>query len=201
MERYGQERPIQGSRTRDGGGVFPRQDAKLLEKLRAQAKLGDLATALKEKLQVDDTELLEEIGNLGVTSETGAALLLAPLVQVAWVDGVVTDREREAVLELAASRGVPPGSPAHAKLVEWLDQRPPDRLFDVALTTIKVGLSVLPPAERREREQRVENACRHVAVASGGLAGLFGMGGEINKLEAKLLETITERLRAKGKKA
>jgi len=177
---------------------FRAQDARLLEKLRADATLDELAEALGEKLRIDDAGLLQEIRDLGITLETGSALLLAPLVQVAWVDGVVSARERKAVLELAASRGVSAGSLAHAKLVEWLEQRPPDRLFDVALRALKAGISVLPPAERLSREQRVEDACKHVALADGGLVSVFGMGGAISKEEAGLLQTITERLGARG---
>ena len=177
-------------------GYFRVQDAKLLDKLRTRTVLGDVAVALREKLQVDDPDLLQKIRDLGLTEDTGAALLLAPLVQVAWVDGVVTERERKAVLELAVSRGVEPGSPAHAKLVEWLDQRPSDELFDTALTTINAGLSVMPPPERDERMHQVADACKHVAMASGGLAALFGLGGEISKKEAALLDTIAQKLHA-----
>ena len=177
---------------------FNAQDAKLLEKLRSFAALGELAEALKEKLQVDDAALLQEIRDLGVNTETGAAFLLAPLVHVAWIDGNVTRREREAVLELAVSRGVEPGTPAYAKLLEWLDERPPDHFFEIALRTIRSGLSVLPEGEREAREERVAWACKHVALASGGILELFGLGGEISREEQRLLDTITERLHEKG---
>ena len=50
---------------------------------------------LAVKLQIDDPALLRRIMALGVTLDTGAAFLLAPLVQVAWAEGGVTDRERE----------------------------------------------------------------------------------------------------------
>lgn len=175
---------------------FRAQDAKLVEKLRAQSTLGELAAALGEKLRVDDPELLQEIIDLGVTVGTGAALLLGPLVQVAWAEGKVTDRERKVVLDLAAARGIEPGSPAHAKLVEWLQTRPPDRLFDVSFAAIKAGLSVLPLPERAERMRRIVDACNQVALASGGLSELLGMGGSISGLESKILDTINERLRS-----
>lgn len=175
---------------------FRAKDAKLVDKLRARATMGELAAALKEKLQVDDPRLLGEIAELGVAPETGAALLLAPLVQVAWAEGTVTDRERKAVLEVASSRGIEDGSPAHAKLLEWLDQRPPDRLFDAAMAAIKAGLSVLSPTERLERVQRYVNACNRVAHTSGGVMELLGMGGTISGQEAEVLEAITAKLRA-----
>src|SRR5262245_65450281 len=109
---------------------FRREDAKLLEKMRAKAKLGEIATALAAKLRVDDAELLRRVADLGLDQETGSAILLAPLVQVAWAGGNVTDAERRTVLELATSRGVMSGTPPYNTLVEWLERRPPDALFE-----------------------------------------------------------------------
>jgi tellurite resistance protein len=182
-------------------GFFRGQDQKLLQKLRARATFGELAAALGEKLRVDDPALIEEIRSLGLTQDTGAALLVAPLVQVAWADGVVAKRERDAVLALAASRGIAAGSPAHATIVEWLERRPPDKLFDVALRTIDAGLAVLTPEERAERLRDVEEACRNVARAAGGISALFGLGGEISDEEARLVQTIAEKLGPKRKKS
>ena len=63
---------------------FRREDAKLLEKMRARAQVGEIATALAAKLRIDDAELLRRVADLGLDQETGPAILLAPLVQVAW---------------------------------------------------------------------------------------------------------------------
>jgi hypothetical protein len=95
---------------------FRRHDAKLIEKLRERAKLDEIVEALAVKLQIDDPVLLRRIIALGVTLDTGAAFLLAPLVQVAWAEGAVTDREREKVLHIATERGVATSSPAYTLL-------------------------------------------------------------------------------------
>jgi len=178
---------------------FREQDAKLIQKLRETARLEEIAAALAEKLRADSPELLRQIRELGTTRDSGSAFLLAPLVQVAWAEGKVSDRERETVLRIAAARGVEAGSPAHAKLLEWLRERPSDTMFDAALAVIKVGLSVLPPAEREERVRRIVQACREVAEASGGgLARVLGLGSGIQKEEESLLDTITTTLRDPG---
>ena len=83
-------------------GYFRAQDAKLIEKLREDARLEEIVLALAEQLQVNNPELLRRVIALGVTLDTGPAFLLTPLVQVAWAEGKVTDRERETVLRLAA---------------------------------------------------------------------------------------------------
>jgi tellurite resistance protein len=176
---------------------FSKQDAKLLAKMRERAALREVAQALAEKLRVDDAELLKRVSDLGLNRETGPAILLAPLVQVAWAEGEVTEREREVVFEIAASRGIVAGSAAHAQLDTWLRQRPADALFETAFEVMKVAATVLPPEEREERIRGVVDACRRVAEASGGgLAKLLGMGGAVSGDEASVLEAITAQLRS-----
>jgi hypothetical protein len=174
---------------------FQNQDAKLLEKLRESARLEEVAVALAEKLQVDNPALLRQVMDFGVTRDTAPAFLLAPLVQVAWAEGAVTEQEHKTVLRLAGTRGVEERSPAHVQLLAWLRERPADALFDTATEVIKVGLSVLPPGEREERIMRIVQACHEVAEASGGLARLLGLGRGVSGEEASLLDTITTTLR------
>src|ERR1700752_2025117 len=78
-------------------GYFRAQDAKLIERLREDARLEEIVLALAENLQVENPGLLRQVIALGVRLDTGPAFLLAPLVQVAWAAGKVTDRERETV--------------------------------------------------------------------------------------------------------
>jgi hypothetical protein len=177
---------------------FRKQDEKLLAKMRERAALQEIATALADKLRVDDTQLLRGVVELGLTSETGAAILLAPLVQVAWAGGKVTPAEREVVLDVARSRGVLPGTPSYLQIEAWLRERPSDPLFEMAMEVMKVAASVLPAGEREERIREVVGACRRVAEASGGgLAKLLGVSSAaVSKDEAAVLEAITAKLRS-----
>ena len=178
---------------------FRKQDEKLLEKMREKAALQEVAQALAEKLRVDDQELLHRVAALGLTRDTGAAILLAPLVQVAWAEGAVTEREREALFEIAASRGVGRDSPPGVQLEAWLRERPPDALFETAVEVMKAGLALLTPAERDERIRGIVDGCRRVADASGGgLAKLIGIGSGVSGEEASVLDAITKKLRAGG---
>lgn len=176
---------------------FRQHDARLVERLRQGAKLEEVASALAEKLQVDNPDLLQKARLVGVTAETAPALFLAPLVQVAWVDGSVSSAEQATVLRIAADRGVEEGSPAHDQLADWLRVRPSDALFDTAVEVVKYGLDVLPPEERDERITRIVHACHEVAEASGGgLLKALGLGSGVSGLEASMLDTITGTLRS-----
>ena len=174
---------------------FNRRDAKLIQKIRERARLQEVAAALAEKLEVDAPALLQRAAGLGLTRETGAALLVAPLIQVAWADGDVTDRERAVVLDLAAARGVVAGTPPHAQLLAWLQERPGAELFDTAIEIINAGFAVLPDAERADRVLAVLDACERVAKASEGPA-MLGLRYSGLREEAAVLETLTRKLGA-----
>jgi hypothetical protein len=169
---------------------FRQRDERLVAKLREKAKLGEIARALAEKLHVDNPDLLRRIVDLGVTLDTGAAFLLAPLVEVAWADGRVSPQERDTVLRLAHDRGVEPGSADESQLLKWLGERPPAGLFEAALEAIAVGLSVLPRDEADERVARTLTACKLVAEASEGLPKLLHLRGRITPQEQSTLDAI-----------
>jgi len=116
---------------------FRKHEAKLIAKLRERGRLEDIAEELAIKLRIDKPGLLHRIMALGVTLDTAPAFLLAPLVQVAWGEGAVTDRERATVLRLAEERGVAKDSRAHAQLEAWMRERPENALFDAAIEAIK----------------------------------------------------------------
>lgn len=176
---------------------FKQQDARLLESLRERAPLDEIAKAIGEKLQLDNKELLDRVRELGLTAETAPALLLAPLVQVAWAEGKVSVQESETVLRLALQRGVEQTSPTFVQLVEWLRDRPADKVFDVATEVLHFSFSVLPESEREDRIKRIVEACHEVAAASGGgIAKLLGLGSSVSDIEASMLDDITRTLRS-----
>ncbi|MFL6731933.1 MAG: hypothetical protein ACJ8EP_06265, partial [Sphingomicrobium sp.] len=112
---------------------FRNEDERLLAKLREGAKLDEVSQAVRDKLNVDNPDLLQRVRALGITAETASAFLLAPLVQVAWGGGSVSREERETVLNLARERGVDDGSASQSQLVTWLDKRPADELFETSI--------------------------------------------------------------------
>ena len=186
---------------KDRGNAFEEQwanaqDEELVKKMRAKARLEEIADSLAKVLQVEHPGLLQRVVDLGVTLETGAALLLAPLVQIAWAEGKVTEDERATVLRLARGRGLDESSPAYAQLGQWLDERPSDDLFDVAIEVLQTAFGGLTPAERDERIANFSKACHEVASASGGgLGRLLGMHSGVSAQEHEILDRIKAGLR------
>ena len=172
---------------------FRKQDAKLIAKLRQKAQLSEIAHALAEKLHADEPELLERIKKLGVTLDTGSAFILAPLVEVAWVDGDVSDAKRDTILRIAKQRGVAPGSADYRQLLDWLAHRPSDEVFRMALEAIRIGLSVLPSDESEQRIATLIKACEEVAQSKGWLAELLRLDG-VSDAESAVIAAIRRHL-------
>ena len=175
---------------------FRQQDAKLIAKLRQKAQLSEIAHALAEKLHADEPALLERIRKLGVTLDTGSAFMLAPLVEVAWVDGDVSHAERDTILQIAEQRGVAPGSADYRQLLDWLAHRPSDEVFQTALEAIRIGLSVLPPDESEQRIATMIKACADVAQAAGWIDQLFQLDG-FSYAESAVIAAIRRHLQSK----
>ena len=172
---------------------FRQQDAKLIAKLRQKAQLSEIAHALAEKLHADESALLKRIQKLGVTLDTGSAFILAPLIEVAWVDGDVSHAERATILHIAKQRGVAPGSADYRQLLDWLAHRPSDEVFRTALEAIRIGLSVLPPEESEQRIATMIKACEDVAQAAGGMAQLLRLDG-VSYAESAVIAAIRHQL-------
>ena len=175
---------------------FRKQDAKLIAKLRQKAQFSEIAHALAEKLHADEPALLERIQKLGVTLDTGSAFILAPLVEVAWIDGDVSHAERDTILHIAKQHGVEPGSTDYHQLLDWLAHRPSDEVFQTALEAIRIGLSVLSPDESEQRIATMIKACEDVAQAAGWIDQLFHLD-RFSSSESAVIAAIRRQLESK----
>src|SRR5215470_8713559 len=132
---------------------FGRKNQELIEKMRRQRAREADRQKMSEMMGVNDQEVLEALQDLGYTSETIQLLHIVPLVEVAWTEGGVADREREMIFKIAKARGVQPGGVAHDMLSHWLENKPSERFFENSLRAIRVVLDLLPD-EQRETGRR-----------------------------------------------
>jgi uncharacterized tellurite resistance protein B-like protein len=128
--------------------------------------------------------------------DTVKILLLMPLVQVAWSDGRVSDAERSKIRELAASRAVGPGTLAYDTLEELLDERPPDRAFDLCWRVIRAMFATWPEEKRQALAVSLPAFATEVAGASGGLWGFRSISAEertaLQRITREIAEAHTE---------
>lgn len=169
---------------------FRKQEQALIEQMRARQQAEAERRQMAEALGLADDEILRELQSLGYTRETVSLLHLAPLVQVVWAGGKVTDGERRLIYDLARSRGIEAGSPADQRLTEWLNERPAGDFFERTLRIIRALLQALPPDERAASHSDLLSRCAQVAAASGGILGL----GKVSEDEQALLDRIAAEL-------
>ncbi len=174
-----------------GNEVSYCQQQELSEQIRRRQILEAEREELGEVMGVADEEILATLQELGYTRETVRLLYLVPLLQAAWASGSVTARERELVLEAAASCSVTTGSRTHQQLTAWLNEAPEQEFFAQTLRVIRDITALLPSEKRAAGRQSLIALCTNVATASGGI---LGFGNKISEGEQQALNQIVEEL-------
>jgi len=171
---------------------FMEQDRILLEKLREMKRIELRRQAVSEVTGVTDSRRLDRLMELGITPETAAMLTLVPLIEVAWADGRMEEKERQAILAVVSQGGVTKGSPNYELLDHWLSRKPTPELLE-AWTHYVEGLSEqATPEERRRFEEWLVDRARTVAEAAGGFLGLTS---PISDQEQQMIEKLRSAIR------
>ena len=170
---------------------FRRQDKELIEKMRRASAAAQERLALETQTGIHDPEMLQQLQELSFTPGTIALLPLIPVLQVAWAEGGISTAERTAIVALARSRGITPGSEADHQLTEWLDRRPSADTFRKA--TRLIAAMVDHPGEGFQdiTADDLLKYCEQIAHASGGLFGI----GSVSAEERAALQQITHQLK------
>lgn len=164
---------------------FARENAQLLQQMRARTERTQRREALRAAMGKIDDATLDRLLALGVSAETVLALTLVPLVRVAWADGELDTRERAAVARAADERGLTQGTPGHTLLSSWLTTRPDDTLLRTWKEYMAAIWPQLAELERQELRDYIVGLARGVAEAAGGLLGL---GFKVSAAEAAILK-------------
>lgn len=167
---------------------FRKQDEALREQIRTEREHASAREALAAHSPRTDTALLDRLVELGIRVESLAALMLVPLVEVAWADGTMDPREREAVLNAAAAHGVEPGSPSHALLEAWTQERPPSALYESWKEYVASLCRELSADHRWHLEEQLLGRARSVARAAGGFLGV----AKVSKPEEEVIARLEQ---------
>jgi tellurite resistance protein len=118
---------------------------------------------------ITDERLLDNLVLLNVSGDLLTAFNLLPLVELAWADGGVDDREVRALLQAMDEAGVVRDSDAHRRLEFAVRTGPNPEAKKVWYHYAEELKKVLPPRELAEfREDLLANA-RSIAAVSGGI--------------------------------
>ncbi|MHC4177614.1 MAG: hypothetical protein ACYSWU_08910 [Planctomycetota bacterium] len=157
---------------------------------------------LEEKFFLErDRELLRALREEAASKErkkaladasgiTVAALSLVPLVAVAWADGSLDVKERQAILAAAEQKGMQKKEhPGYQLLQRWLKRKPDPKLLAVWRGYVAALAQPLSEDARDTLKEDLLGRARAVAEAAGGLLGL---GNKISKSEQATLSDLAQ---------
>jgi hypothetical protein len=188
-----EENPLDKLRVAKETEYFLKQEEALLRELKRRAALEEQREQIAAVTKIGDEDVLQDLLELGFDRDTANLLHIVPLVEIAWAEGKVTERERDLILELARARGVATDTPAYRKLSEWLSVRPGEAFFARTLDAIARVLAALPADQRDATTGDLVSQCKRVAEASGGF---LGVGSKISPEEAEVLEKVVSELQS-----
>jgi len=171
---------------------FAEEYAAELAQVRPTIEQQDRTSALAAISGIQDEILLRDLGDAGIRPETFAALALLPLCEVAWADGDVSSRERDAILAAATNHGIESGSPSRALLETWLAVRPELKMMDAWREYIACLASRLPPEQAQKLSEEILGRARSIAATSGGILGL---GAKVSVAEQFALDELERAFR------
>ncbi len=156
----------------------------ILEKIERRRTTAGQREELSQASGITDGRLLDLLVDLRITSESLAALALAPLVMVAWADGRVDAKERAAVIEAARAAGVRRGDLSDRLLEQRLADRPDPALVNAWTAYVRLLGRTLPPEDFAHLKTQMLDRARSVAEAS---RGRLGLGPRISKAEREMM--------------
>jgi hypothetical protein len=168
---------------------FRKESERLLAAMRERKSREARIEALSAVLGLRDERIIEPLLDLGIREENVTALVMAPLVAVAWADRTLDNEERYYLLEAENDLGIDPKSAAGELLAVWLSHRPHENLIDAWAAYVKELCRVLEPAERARLHEDVSSWSWRIARA---IEKSFLRGGGPSDAERAVLDRIEE---------
>jgi hypothetical protein len=166
---------------------FSKQDAKLIEQLKLMEKMKEGKEALRKVSGIKSNDVLEKLIALDVRPETLVSLGQVPLVEIAWADGELDEKERKAMLKAVVDAGFEKGSINYSVIESWMTHKPSKELLTAWVHYARGLCENLTEEEKnRFREKTIDRAMQ-IAKSSGGFLGL---GKKISKAEQKVIDTL-----------
>jgi hypothetical protein len=166
---------------------FLERDRKLIEDLHRIEKMKETKQVLSKVSGITEDSILQKLVDLNIRPEILATLAIVPLVEVAWADGSIDEKEKAAVIEAAKQSFISKDSPDFDLLRQWLTHKPGAKLLEAWEHYIKGLCRELTKHQKNALKKDLIGHARQVAQAAGGILGL---GNKISKTEQKILDKL-----------
>ncbi|MBF0362349.1 MAG: TerB family tellurite resistance protein [Oligoflexia bacterium] len=165
---------------------FLKQDKILIEKLKQLEKMKKTKEEYKKVSGINNDHVLQKFIDLDIPVDIVACLAVVPLIEVAWADGNVDDKEKKYILENSEKFGVSKQGIELELIERWLQHRPETKLLDAWFNYIHGICENMSPQEKEEFKKVVLEHIYEIANVSGGLFNT-GIGNKISKKEKEVI--------------
>lgn len=167
---------------------FSEKDKLLLEKLKQEIDNKENIDALAAVSGINDPGILKSLLDQNVTAESLTSISLVPLVAVAWADGVMETKEREAILKAADAAGIKSDSAAYQLLDSWMENKPANDLIDIWANYIGELKTTIDDTAFNQLKTSVLGRAKEVADSAGGFLGV----GTTSAQESSVLDRLEQ---------
>ena len=166
---------------------FKQQNDAALQKMKDQQARAATKDEIQRLTGIANPVVLDALSNLKLGGAAVMVMSMFPLVEIAWADGKVDDKERRIVLQQAENVGIGQGSEAALLLAQWLDEKPELSWQTLWADYVKALCAKMKPDDKALLKATVLGRARVVAEASGGFMGL---AFRMSEAEKKVLEKL-----------
>ncbi len=151
---------------------FMQRDAQLIEQHKKLEEMKKTRESLAEISGIRNPKILDKLIELEVSPSILASLTILPLVEVAWADGELNQKERKAILDASVKGGFVEGSIDYNLLNAWLKAKPSPKFLEAWVHFIQGLKEVLNTKELDDLKFEVLDRARKVAESAGGFLGV-----------------------------
>jgi predicted hotdog family 3-hydroxylacyl-ACP dehydratase len=127
------------------------------------------------------------ITNIEAGIPINAAMALLPLVVVAWSDGDVSEKEREAIHKAVSELDIALDPTLHQVFTNWLETRPRSQAVAAWKDYVKAISAVLNFEDGNRLERAIMGRADEVAHAAGAI---LGFGNKLSSAEQACLDDL-----------
>jgi len=162
---------------------FLKQDKKLTEQLAAMKKMKETKENLKNVSGIDNEAVLQKFIDLKIPPHIVASLSVIPLVEVAWADGSIGEKEHDAILKAANLDS----TIDRDLLKSWLAHKPEPALLEAWTHYINGLCEKMSADEKKLLQKSVLSHAYKIANVEGGF---LGVGSKLSKKEEAMLQKL-----------
>jgi hypothetical protein len=166
---------------------FAKEDNRLIEQLAIMEKMKENKESLRKVSGITREDVLEKLVAMNVRPETLVCLGMVPLIEIAWADGEIDEKEQAAMLKALVAAGFEKGSINYTVIESWIKHQPPKQLLTAWVHYARGLCGNLTAEETQRFRNKIFDRAVQIAVASGGFLGL---GNKISDAEQKVIDML-----------